>query len=95
MKNSLDISKFLEQLSHFFAKFHAIIFFVIVGGALAAALLIVVSIVNSSSNTDTATVETISQAFDEETMKKVDALRDVSGALDPLPSGRINPLSDE
>lgn len=95
MKNSLDINQILEKVSHFFAKFHAIMFFVLVGGALAAALLVVVSIVGSSGNTDMSATDTVNQTFDEDTMKKIGELRDVSSGLEPLPSGRINPLSDE
>lgn len=94
MKKSPDLSQSLKAIPEFFARFHAIIFFVVIGGALAAALLIVISIVGSSSEISNSGLEAINTKFDEDTMKKLDELQDAKNDISPLPSGRINPLSD-
>lgn len=95
MKKSLDLSSIAKSITHFFGRYHALIFFILIGSLLAVGLLITISIVTATDSVSPEDTATTVQGFDENTIDRIDSLKNANDKLEPLPNGRVNPFYDE
>lgn len=93
MKNSPSVSQLGSIVAHFIGRYHVIIFSLTVVIGVSAAVLLLNGLIELSSGTDHPVSTT--QAFDRETIEKIDNLtpaNQTQGSSLSLPSGRINPF---
>lgn len=91
----ISAASLTAPLNRFFGKYHPTIFLVSIGLLLAVAVfLLTLTLQEPASVDETATIETISSSFDEETIKKIEALRDSSETPQSItfPSPRNSPF---
>ena len=91
MKADIDLKKLTLSVSHFFHRYHIIIFVVIVLNGLSFATFLLYSVVIESS---TPVADTGNTTFDQATIDKLSNLRGTNDTNTPiiLPSGRTNPF---
>ncbi len=91
MKADLNIQQLSAGISHFFHRYHILVFVILVIGGLATATFLLSQTISEATSTVQSPTQT---GFDTETIKKIDALRGEGDASSPLtlPSGRTNPF---
>ncbi|OGL22275.1 hypothetical protein A2707_03020 [Candidatus Saccharibacteria bacterium RIFCSPHIGHO2_01_FULL_45_15] len=91
----ISAASLTTPISHFFSKYHPTIFLVSIGLLLAVAVfLLTLTLQEPTAVDETAAIETISSSFDEDTIKKIEALRDSSETPQSItfPSPRNSPF---
>lgn len=71
MKN-IQLSGIIDPIASFLRRFHMLLFFLLVSGGLFAAIVVLISIVNTSSNVSTATDNSITNTFDQDTIRRIE-----------------------
>ena len=91
MKADIDFKKLNLAVSHFFHRYHIIIFVIVVLNGLSFATFLLYRVVIASAS---PAQDTTSTAFDQATIDKLSKLRSSDDSSSPLslPSGRTNPF---
>ena len=92
MKNSPDISQLGTIISHFFRRYHVLLFTLTVVVGVSVALLLLNGLLSASNETDETPVP--QARFDEATIKKIDSFgsRTTAGKELQFPQGRTSPF---
>ncbi|HTK39897.1 MAG TPA: hypothetical protein VL362_03455 [Patescibacteria group bacterium] len=96
MKNDagLSLGSIKNQLGHFLARYHVVLYTVIVVGGMAAAIFFVYQVIVQATSVS-PTTSTSAPAFDQGTINKLESLNEKSGGGTPLElpnNQRINPF---
>ena len=91
MKSDLNLHAIGPAVSHFFHRYHIILFVIFVVGGLATATFFLSQALTSAT---TETTTTAQSGFDTKTIDNIKALRSTKDPSTPLtmPSGRTNPF---
>ena len=92
MKNALNLRGMSTSISHFFHRYHVILFVIFVIGGLATATFFLSRTLNNTATRTTA--DPTQSGCDSTTIKKIGTLRGANDPSTPLamPSGRTNPF---
>jgi hypothetical protein len=96
MKQSLDLSVISKSLSHFFGRYHSILFFLVIGAGLMACLALIINTINLSNLTDPSMAQVENTTFDEDTMSRLKELDSAETSMNDFEKlfdqGRSNPF---
>lgn len=91
MKTELSLESLQKSMSHFFSRFHFIIFFVFVSGGLVIAIYFLNAAI-ASSDPSNATAAS-SSAFDQATIDRLQKLSEPGTKTRSIqPQGRVSPF---
>lgn len=92
MKSSLSVARLGAIITHFFKRFHLVIFTLTIVIGVSFAVFMLNSLIEKSNQTETEPVSM--QTFDQETIDRINSFSTSSDMGDSfsLPSGRINPF---
>ena len=96
MKQSLDLSSIGKSFSHFFGRYHSIIFFLVIGAGLMICLALIINTIGLSNMTDPSMAQIENTSFDEDTisrLKELDSSEVSMGDFEKMfDQGRSNPF---
>lgn len=89
----ISINSIKNNLANFFARYHFIIFFVFTVGGLSIGILRLNNVIVSSDNANGYTSNVNITDFDQDTIKRLKALKELGQETEKLPlTGRISPF---
>lgn len=89
-----SLSSLIAPINRFIGKYHPTIFLAFIGLLVAAAIFMLYLVLQTPSDVTVTATPTISGSFDQETVKKIQQLRESNEAATALnfPSPRSNPF---
>jgi len=89
----ISLTSIKNGLSHFFNRYHFIIFFVFSIGGISIGILLLNNAIVSSDNANGYTSTVNDTTFDQDTIKRLEALKEPGQETEKLPlSGRTSPF---